>query len=258
MKKDVPTQHRSPFALVFLSTLFFCLFPGINQAQDLEYAPPIQNPFGIEYELTEGQHATVRLVDIDGDSVLEAFLFIPESFPNGSPCCSEIRYFENTGTSANPVFVPADHSEFGILEHNVIWPWHFVDIDNDGDFDLTYYAFALDAPVRILINNGTSTSPDFANDFLLNPYNIVLPESDALPGNLLDGVTPTFADLDHDCDLDLMYNGRFAGGMADEAYYFAENIGTLDAPNYAAPVKNGYSINFPGGFYHQSNLVDLD
>jgi hypothetical protein len=242
-----------------LTTLvfFLCCYIGISNAQTPQYAPPIQNPFGLEYEVGEDEHIWTRLVDINGDGILEAFIFIGGD-NNGTPCCGEILYFENNGSNAEPDFVAADHSDFGMEEISFLWPWNFLDIDGDGDYDLSYFGFLLDAPVRILMNEGTATEPMFADNFELNPFGITLPESDFPPGNLLDGVIPTFADLDQDCDLDVMLNGRFANNLPDEEYIFSENTGTFYEPEYAALEYSGYGTEFPGGGYHQSTFVDLD
>ena len=155
------------------------------------------------------------------------------------------------------MFVLADYSSFGIIEHDLIWPWNFVDIDGDCDYDLTYLVFSTDTPVRILMNEGTATDPDFADVFTQNPYGITLPASVLDPINLVDGVTPAFADLDMDCDLDLVYNGAI-NGQPDDGYFFAENTGTYYDPSYDLPVRNDYGIQWPGGNYHQSTFVDLD
>ncbi len=241
---------------LWLVTLLLWLIPYINETNaQLEFDSSITDPFGLVHDATPDQNTAVRLVDIDGDGVLEAFVF--KAVGGGTPCCGEIDYYENDGTSALPNFVPADFSSFGIIDNSVIWPREFVDIDGDGDYDLIYLQFAASTPVRLLRNNGTATEPDFADNFEENPFGITLPESPTQPGDLLDGTTPVFEDLDQDGDLDLMYNGHFLGS-APEAFYFAENLTEPGDTIFAAPVKNDYGITYPGGNYHQSVFVDTD
>ncbi|MFQ5584791.1 MAG: FG-GAP-like repeat-containing protein, partial [Calditrichia bacterium] len=242
--------------LPLVTLLFLYLgMAGTLDAQEPVFAEPIDNAFGLEYAAEPGQRVWVRLVDIDGDGILEAFVL--KGNPD-TPCCGDVEYYENEGTTENPHFVFSQNYPFGMPQEETIWAYQFVDIDGDGDFDLSYFQFDLDAPVRILRNKGTASAPDFSGNFEENPFGISLPESELEPGNLLDVVTPVFADYDQDGDVDLMLNGLFLNAEEDEGYYFSENIGTPTQPQFDAPEKNPFELDYPGGSYHQSAFVDLD
>ena len=87
-------MKKNLYSLTSLLFLFFGMVMTLN-AQP-EYAPPISDPFGLVFDISPSQTAVwVRLVDIDGDDTLEAFII--KANTSQSPCCGEIEYYETTG-----------------------------------------------------------------------------------------------------------------------------------------------------------------
>lgn len=131
-----------------------------------------------------------QLVDIDGDQDLDLFL---------QELTGHIQHYENTGTSTNPSFTwrTNRYQDLDIGE----W-YRFVDLDQDGDYDLigeTRYSY-----VRLFRNDGTPTSASFAA-----PMDS-LKDADDQPLFMDRQNIPTIIDLDCDGLLDL-FIGRISG-----------------------------------------------
>jgi hypothetical protein len=93
----------------------------------------------------------------------------------------------------------------------------FVDLDDDGDFDLV--VGHIGGRFRFLENVGTRSEPEFAERIL---------SDNPLSGLLLEGIdaTPTFGDLDGDGDADLVSRSSLETR-------FIENTGTATAAAFA-------------------------
>ncbi|GAB5417117.1 MAG: hypothetical protein Crog4KO_19830 [Crocinitomicaceae bacterium] len=90
------------------------------------FAAPVTNPFGIMGNAAYFQNPTAADIDGDGDfDVLTA-----ENY-------GTFAFYENTGTVTNPAFGTPQVNPFGLMDNvsDFIFP-EFVDIDNDGDFDV--------------------------------------------------------------------------------------------------------------------------
>jgi hypothetical protein len=209
--------------------VFFGLATGTAYAQ--QFAPPVTNPFSLT---SADDIAVPTFVDIDGDGDLDLFV---GDFNN-------IRFYQNVGTVSEPQFASPSTDVFGIelQPETIIGLLAFVDLDNDGDYDLimgevrgSYYSME---PGRIFYyeNIGSASSPAFAAP-VINPFNI----STANFSNLS---APTLADLDGDGDYDLIVGTHVYSGYYEGIYYF-ENIGTSSAPNFANPVANPFGIEMP-------------
>jgi len=114
-----------------------------------------------------------------------------------------------------------------------------VDLDGDGDFDIIqggYYGL-----FEYFENTGTSTAPVFGAS-VQNPFGLTVTYYYAFP---------TAADIDGDGDMDLLV-GEAYGNMQ----YF-QNVGTMVAPAFAAPVMNPFGITAANtvGF---ADFADLD
>lgn len=129
---------------------------------------------------------------------------------------------------------------------------NFVDIDNDGDEDLLdiRYDYGTDDRVAFFTENtGTPTEPNFdvANE-VASPFGLSF-----ITG--LDYTNGAYADLDNDGDFDLMVG--MAESLNDGGLRYFENIGTPEAPLFAAPQLNPFGIN-SSLVYNLPVFADLD
>ena len=183
----------------------------------------------------------ITLTDIDGDSDLD-LLF-------GS--YYGILYYENTGTTENAVF---EDRNGGIVYTYIPVPG-FVDIDNDGDFDMFitgYDVSTYDMKVNFFKNTGTNLAPVFVqqfgidnpmNDFSLNTY-INYPE---------------FADIDNDGDFDLILGTQYQyGNPYAELIQYYKNTGTAAAPVFELQTGVDNPFSAITGYYAFNSLVDID
>ncbi len=162
------------------------------------------NPFGLS---NVGYLASDRLVDIDGDGDLDAFI---------SNWDGNTLFFRNTGTINNPVFAAPQTNPFGLIQVGNRANPSFVDIDGDGDQDV--FVDSYDG-IQFFRNTGTVKNPIFA-----------VPQTD--PFGLI-GTDCEFVDIDSDGDFD---------AFADFMFY--KNIGTAVNPNLAPPVKDTSGLGF--------------
>ena len=101
-----------------------------------------------------------------------------------------------------------------------------LDIDNDGDLD----AFVGYKTNTVYFENtGSATNPTFAAS-IANPFGIQEPNDDEI------FISPTFADIDNDGDLDAFFGN--AGGNIQ--YY--ENTGSASSPSFATPITNPFGL----------------
>jgi uncharacterized repeat protein (TIGR01451 family) len=161
--------------------------------------------------VTAGTYSAPAFVDIDGDGDLDAFIGAHDG---------TIRFFRNTGSAANPVFVEqtgANNPFNGVRVGGSCCGRSaptFVDIDGDGDYD----AFVGDfyGTISYFANTGSATDPIFTQRTgTANPLGSV---------NVGYYSAPTFADIDGDGDYD-----AFIGTKYGTVLYF-ENTGTASAP----------------------------
>jgi len=126
-------------------------------------------------------------------------------------------YYENIGSTINPVFIaqtgmnnPLDGMSVEEFSHPA-----FIDIDQDGDFDLfsgnatTENSFSSEIPgfVTYFENTGSPADPVFVErDPVDNPLALVIDI-----GNYTDGIYPAFIDMDADGDQDAYVGYYYAG-----------------------------------------------
>ena len=180
---------------------------GTVTSPDFTQGTGAANPFD---DITMGSWSTLALADLDGDGDLDLAVGIDDG---------DLRYYENTGTSANPDFIQRT-GETNPL-HNInagsYTTPEFVDVDDDDDFDLVIGSG--NEGMYYFENTGTTTAPSFTqrtdND---NPFNgLHVGAFFALD----------FADLDGDSNLDLII-----GNQAGNIVYF-KNTGTQAAPEFS-------------------------
>jgi FG-GAP-like repeat/Secretion system C-terminal sorting domain len=155
--------------------------------------------------------------------------------------------FVNTQLSAqsflpavvNPYSISINQDELGYKSR-----CSFADLDGDGDLDLmvgdSYFDF------RYFKNNGTATSPNFEAP-ILNPFSLV----GVYDFTDLTYLNFSFADIDGDGDFDIM-----AGNSYGKFYYY-ENTGGINSPNFSLPSENVFSLNSPYN-YSSATFADLD
>ena len=195
---------------------------------------PISRPFagGVQWPKP-------TFVDIDNDGDWD--LFVGDQ--DGS-----IHFYRNLGTVTEPDFA-FETENFADIDVGVKCAPTFVDIDDDGDFDL--FVGEGFGTISFYRNTGTTTEPNFilvAEDF----YGI----------DVGYGSFPTFADIDNDGDFDLFVGEgafiwpRYYGGNVN----FYRNIGTPTQPNFTLVTKNFADINVQsgGGGGSRPAFADID
>ena len=216
------------------ATAFIFGISFANQSSAQSFASPVQNPFGlVSVSLPAFSYfASPTFADLDNDGDLD--LMSGDSY-------GMLRYFQNTGTSSNPIFAAALKNPFGLDSSQAFTYPTFVDLDNDGDMDLLVGELSVSGSMKYYKNIGTAAVPQFAAA-LTNPFGLSSSYYISIP---------TFTDLDGDGDFDLLV-GDYYGSMK----YF-KNTGTASSPQFASPQANPFGII---ATYESANPVftDLD
>jgi len=164
--------------------------------------------------------------DIDNDGDLD--LFVGENEGN-------INFYRNDGSATNPDFTLVTET-FASIDVGFISLPTFADIDADGDLDL--FVGAAFGNLFFYRNDGTAANPAFT----------------PVPGNfvIVNGalITPTFADIDNDGDLDLLV------GEEDGNINFYRNTGTAANHAFTLVTENFASIDI--GLVSRPSVVDID
>ena len=163
------------------------------------------NPFGLSIV---DDHGNPEFVDINGDGLLDAFI----GKDDGS-----IVYFQNKGTTTTPDYSGGSSTNpFGLDNIYRNASPKFIDIDNDGDFDL--FTGVQGKATIFFKNHGTSTAPNFSGGSSQNPFGI------PYVGTYYDSTAPDFVDIDGDGLLDAFI------GMGDGNTLYVRNTGTSTKP----------------------------
>ncbi|MCB9187914.1 MAG: T9SS type A sorting domain-containing protein [Flavobacteriales bacterium] len=195
----------------------FVFIENIGTSTSPNFTAPDTNSFNIPGGFLPPNH---DFCDLDNDGDYDLMIYEYSYL---------FSYYENIGSSTNPSFGTVQTYPFNLPSTGQHFTPDFVDLDNDGDFDLmmgnynggfTYYE-----------NTGTASSPSFAAA-TTNPFGLLTSSSGFY--TKLD-----FADLDNDGDLDLMAAFSVSGD-AEIRYY--ENIGSASTPNFAAAQTDPFGL----------------
>lgn len=233
------------FGLLFL---IGCVSTREPQTSDFPIFPPSysQEIYGITVIDTSGhtlQHPfhggfnlpRPQLIDIDGDQDLDLFL---------QELTGHLKFFENTGTPTEPSFTWRS-DRYRNLD---IGEWYrFVDLDQDGDYDLigeTIFSY-----LRLFRNDGSPTSPSFAT-----PLDS-LPDAQGVPLFMDRQNIPTIIDLDCDGLLDL-FIGRVSGTVL---HYESIGVDESGLPKFELVTDRFEDIEILGMFatLHGANALSF-
>ena len=157
-----------------------------------------------------------------------------------------VIFFRNTGTASNPNFVAAVNNPFGLSDVGNFANPTFVDIDGDGDLD----AFVGDesGDSNFFRNTGSAVNPVFAAA-VSDPFGLF--------GVFGYGISPSFADIDKDGDLDAFLGWGGAYNIQEGALFF-RNIGTVNAPAFYFDSQNPFGLSNVGQYMSNPAFVDID
>lgn len=196
----------------FLFVAFAVLWLQNDQVFGQSFAAPVSNPF--LFKPAEVRQ-TPCLADLDADGDFDML--------TGSSS-GKFHYYQNSGLQRQVKFSDPQLNPFGLKTAGPFSRPVFADMDQDGDFDLVVGSERGD--LEYYQNIGTATVPKFANlvnnPFLLNPDRKYL--------------TPVFADLDGDSDLDLI------AGTETNGIVYQENIGSPSVPKFGDLVSEPFFI----------------
>ncbi len=197
------------------------------------------NDSSVTFEKTEpalsgtniGYSSIPVFVDIDKDADADLFLGVLDG---------TVGYFENVGTTINPIFSQKTGSSNPLNDVVVSGGAApaFADFDSDGDMDV--FIGQDDGTINYFKNIGTSTNPSFSEQTgANNPFN-----------NVRDGynAVPTFVDINDDGDMDA-FVGRFDG----KVYYYENDAGTLSLKENDAGIAN-----LVANAHAAPSFIDLD
>jgi len=208
-----------------LGQIFF--FANLGSPSAPSFAAAVSSPFGLA---NVEEYVSPSFADLDGDGDLDAFIGQNDG---------NFFFYENTGSSNAPNFSAAVANPFGLADLGIFNTPDFADLDGDGDLDLL--AGEKYGSLFYFQNVGTVGFPSFAAS-LPNPFGLA---------DVGDFSSPSLADLDGDGDQDL-----FVGESYGAIFYFA-NVGTPDAPSFAAPVSETFGL-LDVGYSSSPCFADID
>ncbi len=177
-----------------------------------------------------GSFASPKLVDIDGDGDLDAFI------GNAS---GDTLFFRNTGSTTAPAFTLEATNPFGLTKLSGNATPDLVDIDNDGDLDA--FIGDYDGNISFFRNAGSVTAPSFS----LQTGNFGLTDVGL-------HARPALVDIDADGDLD-----AFVGTFSGDTLFF-RNTGSATAPSFSLETNNfGLTATVNANIANPS-FVDID
>lgn len=189
-----------------------------------------------------------RFIDLDMDGDLDV-VRISYDYNSGEVI---YEYLENTGSDASPVYTDQLMSSLAGLDgfHNP----NFVDIDNDGDFDVfmtsygsSYYSNSYSGVPVIYYESTGSNILEFTQQPDENNPLLIIADSDLVGLNELH-----FSDIDEDGDYDVMYASYYD-------LHFLENTGNSSTALFESDVTGGPFANVELNYYApRACFVDYD
>ncbi len=246
---------------IFSETLFVSLsgeyspayvyYENIGTPTEANFTDGVVNPFGLNNSASSVALPTMVDLDGDGDFDMLSTLYDEESGGVG------FIYFENTGSPSSPEFGFPDFNPFGLNFNNLpgvyISHQQFVDMDGDGDLDMTTTVYGEESNLYYFKNIGEVDDPVFAPPISAAALNIDpdLLEEEAVMGH-------AYADLDQDGDEDLlMYN--LGDDPGDRTAFYFEKLSGGDNISFAPPQLNPFGITPSSGFSLDiPDFADLD
>jgi hypothetical protein len=210
-----------------------------------QFGMVVDDAFGIE---TDSTITNATAVDMDNDGDLDVIL---GTYSFEEDADAPILYFENTGTPEAPAFAAAQENPFGLMPSDELSVPLFLDLDNDGDFDMitTVYNDPYGDKLLYQENTGTAEAPAFGTP-QENPF--------GLANDDFYRIVPTAGDLDLDGDIDLLFGGDELDEEDTEFRYY-ENTGTPESPAFAVGVADPFNLMMPDDAYIAlPTLVDID
>ena len=200
---------------------------------DPEFGAPQMNPFGLDSSYLHYGFYFPSFVDMDDDGDID-ILFGGNS--GGYLPWGAVLYFENIGDSLNSQFDVPQSNPFGLVDVDSFSRPTFADLDGDGDSDL-FDGIGL----KYFENIGSSSYPQFSPP-QESPFGLV-PQPNFY--------NPSFADLDNDGDMDLLFGGYYSN------FQYYENTGDPLNPQFANPQFNPFGLISTGGMATPA-ISDLD
>lgn len=209
-------------------------FENTGTSDSPAFGSSVTNPFGLA---STNEYAFITTADLDDDGDID--LLVAEYYGN-------LMYFENTGTASSPAFAAPVTNPFGLnTGPSLLDMPSFVDLDNDGDYDIIScsIAYATSPGMVYYENTGSASSPAFAAQ-VADPFGLV--------GNATYFQNPTNADIDGDGDYDVLTAENYG------TFAFYENTGTQTNPAFAAPQVNPFGLIDNVSDFVFPEFVDID
>jgi hypothetical protein len=204
-------------------------YENIGTPTNPSFAAGLESPFGIAPPDDGMNVPTFADLDDDGDFDL----LVGAYFKEGSGYESALFYFKNVGTKNSPSFDTAVVNSLGLTETFIPAIPTFVDIDNDGDFDL--FVGGTSGLISYIKNTGTKSNPSFAKA-IYNPFGIARQYQEF--------AYCSFSDLDKDGDYDLIVGGDYSYTSGDGGVlFYYKNIGTASNPSFDSPTENPFGLS---------------
>ncbi len=215
---------------------------GTNGSPEFEQQTGSNNPMN-NFNLTSYVN-TPEFVDIDADGDFDLFFGADNYYSS----IGLIPYFKNVGDNENPIFElqSDENNPVSHIEGDMAF-LSFLDIDNDGDYDLfrgsvTYYG---DNALSFYRNTGTNTDPLFVEE-----------TSSIILSSNIHGCFPEFVDIDDDGDYDF-----FAGMMDYDTDTWGinhyKNIGTSEEADFVEQTGSDHPLDIQA-YLAFPVFVDID